>query len=250
VQAAFSRAMDAGSFTGTTFTLQDAFGNPVAGAVSYDAASGSATFTPSAPLSNGTTYSAALSTGVRDLAGSPLAAAKSWSFSTALPRLSVAVTGSGSVNSTPAAIACTAGNSGLCSAQFGTGTTVTLLPTAGSGYQFAGWTGGCSGSGNCQVSLTADTPVGASFVSSTLVRISGGAGYLSLQEAYDAAAAGNTIQARDLEFAQNVTCNKGIAVHLEGGYNTDFTSNLGLTTLNGVLNLRAGSLTVKGLAIK
>jgi pseudomonalisin len=250
VSATFSRAMDAGSFTGASFTLQDASGGPVSGAVSYDAASGSAVFTPSVPLSNGATYSATLSTGVRDLAGSPLAAAKSWSFSTALPRLSVAVTGSGSVNSTPAGIACTGGNSGLCSAQFGTGTTVTLLPTAGSGYQFAGWTGGCSGSGNCQVALTADTPVGASFVSSTLVRISGGAGYVSLQEAYDAAAAGATIQARDLEFAQNVTCSKGIAVHLEGGYNADFTSNSGFTTLNGVLTLRGGSLTVKGVAVK
>lgn len=79
VTATFSEPMDAASITTTTFTLTQA-GVPVAGAVSY---SGNvAVFNPTSNLVASTVYVATLTTGVRDIAGNALAAAKTWSFTT------------------------------------------------------------------------------------------------------------------------------------------------------------------------
>ncbi|HEY2311042.1 MAG TPA: hypothetical protein VGH46_08005 [Gaiellaceae bacterium] len=69
-------------------------------------------------------------------------------------------TGSGSVTSSPAGIDC----GSTCSASFASGTSVTLTAAADSGSTFAGWSGGgCSGTGTCQVMLSAATSVTASF---------------------------------------------------------------------------------------
>jgi len=57
----------------------------VAGTVSYNATTRVATFTPTAALEKGKTYTATLSTAVKDSLGNALAAAYSWSFTTVLP---------------------------------------------------------------------------------------------------------------------------------------------------------------------
>jgi len=84
VTVMFSGLMDRLTLTPTTFTL--ASGNqPVPGAISYDEATRTATFTPSAPLAAGATYSATIVSGpdgVQDLAGNPLAQDMSWNFTT------------------------------------------------------------------------------------------------------------------------------------------------------------------------
>ena len=68
--------------------------------------------------------------------------------------------GSGTVTSTPAGIAC----GSTCSAAFASGTQVTMTAAASSGSTFAGWSGGgCSGSGNCTVTVNADTALSATF---------------------------------------------------------------------------------------
>jgi WSC domain-containing protein/List-Bact-rpt repeat protein len=86
-------------------------------------------------------------------------------YSAAQPvTLTVSVSGSGTVTSSPAGINC----SGYCSANFNSGTVVTLTATPGSGYVFSGWSGGgCSGTGSCSISLTQATTVYASFTQST-----------------------------------------------------------------------------------
>lgn len=69
-------------------------------------------------------------------------------------------TGSGTVTSAPEGIDCGA----ACSAGFNSGTLVTLAATAASGATFVGWSGGgCSGSGNCVVTLNSDQTVTATF---------------------------------------------------------------------------------------
>src|SRR5207244_8485831 len=54
-------------------------------------------------------------------------------------------TGSGTVTSSPAGIDC--GTS--CSADYASGTLVTLTAAASAGSTFTGWSGGCSGTGDC-----------------------------------------------------------------------------------------------------
>jgi hypothetical protein len=72
--------MAGASITTATFTVADGAANPVAGTVTM--AGTTATFAPSALLANGTTYTATVTTGARDLAGNGLATARTWSFTT------------------------------------------------------------------------------------------------------------------------------------------------------------------------
>jgi hypothetical protein len=68
-------------------------------------------------------------------------------------------TGSGSVSSTPAGISCP----GTCSARYAGGTVVTLTATAASGASFTGWSGACTGTGSCSVTMSAAKSVTATF---------------------------------------------------------------------------------------
>jgi len=67
--------------------------------------------------------------------------------------------GSGGITSSPAGIECGAS----CSSGFDQGAKVTLSAEPSPGSEFAGWSGACSGTGACRVTLSADTAVGARF---------------------------------------------------------------------------------------
>jgi hypothetical protein len=67
--------------------------------------------------------------------------------------------GNGTVTSSPAGINC----GGTCSASYANGTTVTLTTTAGTKTRFTGWSGDCSGTGSCVLSMTANHFVTATF---------------------------------------------------------------------------------------
>ena len=82
VTAAFSKAMNPASINGTTFTLTGPGTTPVAGLVSYDASSNTATFTPSSTLALSTVYTATITTGAIDMFGNALASKFVWSFTT------------------------------------------------------------------------------------------------------------------------------------------------------------------------
>ena len=78
VHVTFSKAMDPLTITNLTVTL-----GGVPALVSYDGVTRIATLTPSSNLAVNTTYTATVSTGVKDLAGNSMAANKVWSFTTA-----------------------------------------------------------------------------------------------------------------------------------------------------------------------
>ena len=80
ITATFSEAMDAATITTATFTLAAPGPVPVPGAVTYVGTV--ATFDPIGDLAAGTSYTATVTTGVKDLAGNPLAVTKTWSFTT------------------------------------------------------------------------------------------------------------------------------------------------------------------------
>ncbi len=74
--------------------------------------------------------------------------------------------GTGSVSSSPSGIACTtvaASTSGSCSANFPGGSTVQLVANPAGGNAFAGWTGACTGSGACAVTMSTARAVTARF---------------------------------------------------------------------------------------
>jgi hypothetical protein len=73
--------------------------------------------------------------------------------------LSVNVTGSGSVASSPTGINCPS----TCSASFAGGTQVTLTATPTDGSGFEGWSGACSGFDNCVVTMSSAQSVTATF---------------------------------------------------------------------------------------
>lgn len=85
VKATFSEAMDAARLTGTNFLLRNSAGNLVPASVTYDALTNVATLMPASALAFNTTYSATVkggATGVADVAGNPLAADYTWTFTT------------------------------------------------------------------------------------------------------------------------------------------------------------------------
>jgi hypothetical protein len=75
--------------------------------------------------------------------------------------LSVAVSGSGAVTDTSGAIHC----GSICSADFSSGTRVTLTATPSGGASFTNWGGACSGSGSCQITMNSPASVTALFSS-------------------------------------------------------------------------------------
>jgi fibronectin type 3 domain-containing protein len=93
--ATFSRAMDASTITGSSFTLEKNDGTTVAGTVSYDAATSRATVTPAAALDYSTTYTARLRTSVKAADGTPLQFTASWAFTTPAQPLPVRVNAGG-----------------------------------------------------------------------------------------------------------------------------------------------------------
>ena len=72
-------------------------------------------------------------------------------------------TGGGTLTSDPLGIDC----GSTCSASFSIHTGVTLTATPGTGSNFAGWSGACSGTGTCAVTMDADNAVAATFMLNT-----------------------------------------------------------------------------------
>lgn len=77
--------------------------------------------------------------------------------------LSVTKVGSGTVTSSPAGISCGTD----CSEPYANGTVVALTATPTSGYTFSGWSGACTGTGACAVTLNAAKSVTATFTTGT-----------------------------------------------------------------------------------
>jgi hypothetical protein len=136
ITATFSEAMNASTIDGTTFTIKTTSGGtPVAGTVTYNPGTLTATFTLTSPLANSTNYTATITTGVKDVSGNAMAANKVWAFTT------IADTTPPTVSSTvPADLATNVAISTVVTATFSeamdattiSGTTFTLKTTSGS----------------------------------------------------------------------------------------------------------------------
>ncbi|MEO8672344.1 MAG: hypothetical protein ABI411_13595 [Tahibacter sp.] len=92
-------------------------------------------------------------------ADAPRAVTATFTLPTFLLSVSRSGTGSGTVTSAPAGINCGA----TCSASFDSGTVVALTPAPAQYSTFSGWGGACSGTGACNVTMSAAKSVSANF---------------------------------------------------------------------------------------
>jgi len=84
ITATFDKAMDTSTLTSATFYVARAGGSLLPAAVTYDAATKTATLDPVANLEAGATYTVTLSNGVKSATGQTLSGApRTWSFTTA-----------------------------------------------------------------------------------------------------------------------------------------------------------------------
>jgi hypothetical protein len=157
-------------------------------------------------------------------------------------------TGSGSVQSLPSGISCGPD----CSRRFAQGTVVSLKAVAAPNSQFSGWTGGCSGTGDCSITLGSDTTVQANFTAALPVKIAENWSsiYSSPQQAYNNALSGHTIISRSYTFNQDLNLNIPVDVRIEGGYDENFASRESYTEIQGKVTISNGSATLDNIVIK
>ena len=80
VTATFNEEVDPATVNASSFLLRGTDGSTIPGTVSYDGVI--ATYTLAGPLSPDTTYTATITTTVRDLEGNPVANTYTWQFTT------------------------------------------------------------------------------------------------------------------------------------------------------------------------
>ena len=131
ISANFSVPMDPLTITTSTFTLMDGV-TPVSGTVNYS--NTTATFTPVSALLAGKTYTATITTGARNVPGTPLASVYVWTFSTIPQTFTLAITAiKGTVIKHPDQLT------------YDYGTVVELTATPDAGYVFTSWSGDATG---------------------------------------------------------------------------------------------------------
>jgi phospholipase C len=81
--------------------------------------------------------------------------------------VSLSGSGAGTVTSNPPGINC----GQTCSAAFNAGTSVTLTASASSGGSFAGWSGACTGTAPCTVTLNGPSAIAANFSSAPVLSV-------------------------------------------------------------------------------
>jgi len=115
------------------------------------------------------------------------------------------------------------------------------------------------------VSLTVTNAVGesdtinkTSLITVTTSPVTGGVRILrnppetfsSLQTAFDAVQDGETMQCQATSFTEDINLNRSVRVTLDGGYDSGFSTHVGVTSIFGSLTISDGSITVDGLVIR
>lgn len=161
--------------------------------------------------------------------------------------VTISGTGSGTVNnsSLPSGlIACP----GDCSETFASSDSITLTPFAAANSLFAGWSGDCTGSGDCILTMTTSLNVTATFNPNYRVGIGHEIvpRYATITEAYsDTLRVVNQsiIWATVATLSENVTLNRSISIDLNGGTENGLPT-AGYTTIDGTLDASAGFVNI------
>ncbi|NVN91901.1 MAG: right-handed parallel beta-helix repeat-containing protein, partial [Desulfuromonadales bacterium] len=157
-------------------------------------------------------------------------------------------TGGGTVTSSPGDATCSSSTAFSKSE----GTAYTLYATGDKDSLFGGWSSACSGSGSCNITLSTDTSLTATFLFVKPARIQGATPqpFDTLSAAYQAAGNGSYIQLRDYVFSESgVVFNRIVGVTVVGGYDKTFTAHSGVSVIKS-LTIGLGSVVVENIVIK
>ena len=125
---------------------------------------------------------------------------------------------------------------GSCSEEYLEGTFVTLTANPANNYSFAGWTGDCTGDGDCFVTMDTAKNVTATFLEivPNPVILEGLPGsFTTIQYVYDSITSGQfaTIKVKaGLHASENLMFDRDVTIRLEGGYDHIFTNIIGDTS--------------------
>ncbi len=158
-------------------------------------------------------------------------------------------TGKGTISSPPFGIACNSS----CYGYYESGSEINLKVDPYYSY-FTGWSGACTGTGDCLLKLQANTSVTATFTNDLdhVARINYQTPlyFPSLQAAYTTALTGNTIQVWGMELSESCLFNRNLSVFLKGGYDDSYLSSGGVTTIHGNITITNGTVRVDKLVVK
>ena len=142
-------------------------------------------------------------------------------------------------------------SSGSLTSPFTVGTALVLRVLPDSSSFFTGWSGDCSGTGDCSLIMDVARSVTATFSASPKVKV-GNAVFATLQLAYDDAAttSGAVIKMLGGALGGAFSAVRNISVILDGGYNADYSTVTGDTALQGQVKIVLGTVTVKKLTIR
>jgi len=141
------------------------------------------------------------------------------------------------------------------SASYALNTSLSLTACSDADTSFGGWSGcdSITAVGDClacNLTLSSDRAVGATFNLLDYVRLVGGGSYGTIKTAHDAAgAAGGTLWGRAVLLSEGAL-RIDWPVILRGGYAPDFSTQTDFTTLQGTLTIGDGSLAVDRLIIR
>ncbi len=174
-------------------------------------------------------------------------------FAEVIHTLSVTVSGLGTVHSSPGPdILC----SDNCTQDYLESSAITLTGTPAVDYSFSGWTGDCTGTGDCLLTMDAAKSVSATFTENLpnpVMLESTQITYMSMQAAYDGITSGqaDTIMVKAGEQTpETLHFDRDATVSIAGGYNDTFTAVISDTSYYGSLTISGAPVTVSNLIIK
>jgi len=77
-----------------------------------------------------------------------------------------------------------------------------------------------------------------------------GSYFETLQEAYNEAYHGDTIEVQAVTFNENLSIDQNKTVTLSGGFNEGYTYQSGMTTVTGNMSVTSGKITIEGITLK
>src|ERR1039457_6965947 len=108
--------------------------------------------------------------------------------------------------------------------------------------------------GDFLITMNADKTITVTFdkdnVHSVLIDLPTMKYYPSISDAYLDASVPTVIKAWGTDITDSLILNKDLAVTIRGGYNSEYTSNPGTTTIHGTVTVKKGSLTVEHLIVQ